>query len=240
MSWLLGAGLGFLRGGPLGAAIGGAVQHFLTKKLKTGIKRNLSAVNNEGVFVTCLVSALTYVCLGRNEITSSQVKVIYKFFARNLNYDGKGFQYINEIIDESKRVNPEINWLAENYKKTTNGNYVLLLLALAYQVALVEGTLNSDIQSRINSLAKELSVDPEEHNRIRAKFSLKALKTPYTVLGVSFSATNDEIKKAYRIKASEFHPDRAVHLGQDRVEEAHLMFLEVQGAYRELELIRGL
>tara|TARA_B100000686_G_scaffold324974_1_gene381191 strand:- start:1949 stop:2671 length:723 start_codon:yes stop_codon:yes gene_type:complete len=240
MSWFLGAGLGFLRGGPLGALIGGAAQHFLTKNFQKEIRRNLSAVKDEGGFVVCLVSALTHICMGRDDITLCQTRVIHKFFARNLNYDGHGFKYIQEIINESKRINPDLAYLAENYKKSTDGNYVLLLLALAYQVALVEGALDLDVQSRINSLAEELAVDPEEHNRIRAKYCLEALRTPYTVLEVLPTATNAEIKKSYRLKASEFHPDRVAHLGQERVEEAHLRFLEVQTAYRELEKIRGL
>ena len=240
MSWLLGAGLGFLRGGPFGAVIGGTVQHLLTKSLQKKIKRNLSAVKNEGAFVSCLVAALTHVCMARGgAVTSAQVRVLYKFFTKNLNYNGQGLKYINEIISESMKINPDVSYLAEIYKKSTGENYVLLLLALSYQIALVEGPLDSDIQSRINSLAKELSVDPVEHNRIRAKYSLEALKTPYTVLGVRTDSTNDEIKKAYRNKASEFHPDRVVHLGQNKVEEAHLMFLEVQNAYSELERIRG-
>ncbi|SVC05690.1 uncharacterized protein METZ01_LOCUS258544, partial [marine metagenome] len=33
MPWIVGAGMGFLRGGPVGAVIGGALQHVLTKKL---------------------------------------------------------------------------------------------------------------------------------------------------------------------------------------------------------------
>ena len=129
---------------------------------------------------------------------------------------------------------------AENYKKATGGNYTLLLLALAYQTALVDGVSIFQVQERINTLAKDLGVDPDDHNQIRAKYSLEALKTPYHVLEIPPSASDDIIKKAYRQKASEFHPDRVAHLGQDQVEAAHLIFLEVQAAYRELEQVRGL
>ena len=34
MSWWLGAGLGFLRGGPFGALVGGVAEHFLGKKIR--------------------------------------------------------------------------------------------------------------------------------------------------------------------------------------------------------------
>ena len=43
MSWWMGAGLGFLRGGPLGAVIGGTIEHFLGKKLKK--KLGLKSIN---------------------------------------------------------------------------------------------------------------------------------------------------------------------------------------------------
>src|SRR4051794_36656118 len=55
---------------------------------------------------------------------------------------------------------------------------------------------------------------------------MAAVKDPYKVLGVDKKASQDEVKKAYRKLARQYHPDK--NPGDQAAEER---FKEVQGAY---------
>ncbi|MEW6620956.1 MAG: DnaJ domain-containing protein [bacterium] len=57
---------------------------------------------------------------------------------------------------------------------------------------------------------------------------------PYTILGVSRHATQEEIKKAYLNLAAKYHPDKVNHLGDEFKELAHEKFVQIQEAYRNL------
>ena len=59
---------------------------------------------------------------------------------------------------------------------------------------------------------------------------------PYTVLGVDPDATPEQIRKAYRNLAAQYHPDKVAHLGEEFRALAEKRFKEIQEAY---EKIRG-
>ena len=57
---------------------------------------------------------------------------------------------------------------------------------------------------------------------------------PYRVLGIARSASNQEIKHAYRELANKYHPDKLEHLGDEFKALAETRFKEIQKAYQEL------
>ena len=63
---------------------------------------------------------------------------------------------------------------------------------------------------------------------------------PYAILGVSASATDDEIEQAYRRGMSEYHPDRVANAAKEIRELAGLRAREINGAYEEIKRQRGL
>lgn len=63
------------------------------------------------------------------------------------------------------------------------------------------------------------------------------MKDPYEVLGVPRSASDDEIKKAYRELSRKYHPD--TYSGNPLSDLAEEKFKEVQDAYREVMDMRS-
>ena len=59
-------------------------------------------------------------------------------------------------------------------------------------------------------------------------------KDPYTVLNIDRTASAEEIKRAYRRLAGQYHPDKVQHLGEEFRELAEKRFKEIEEAYREL------
>jgi hypothetical protein len=57
---------------------------------------------------------------------------------------------------------------------------------------------------------------------------------PYEVLGLKRNANSEEIKAAYRRLASQYHPDKVSHLGEEFRVLAEQKFKEIQKAYQEL------
>ena len=63
------------------------------------------------------------------------------------------------------------------------------------------------------------------------------MKDPYSILGVSKNASDDEIKKAYRDLVRKYHPDK--YSGSDLSDLAEEKMKEVNAAYEEIQAERS-
>ena len=62
----------------------------------------------------------------------------------------------------------------------------------------------------------------------------------YKILEISSSATDDEVKKAYRTLAKQHHPDKVNHLGEEIRKDAEVKFAKLNEAYDRIKKSRGM
>lgn len=72
------------------------------------------------------------------------------------------------------------------------------------------------------------------YDRNEQKDGDKEENDPYKVLGVEKGASKEEIKSAFRMAASKYHPDKVSHLGEEFQDIAHKKLLAIKEAYETL------
>ena len=82
--------------------------------------------------------------------------------------------------------------------------------------------------------ATEETVKAVEESKIEKKKNdiEEKVRDPYQVLGISRSASDEEIKKAYRTLSRKYHPDANVN--NPNKEQAEERFKQVQQAYDQI------
>lgn len=66
------------------------------------------------------------------------------------------------------------------------------------------------------------------------------MDSAYKILEIEPSATDSEIKKAYRKMAVKYHPDKVAHLGKEIQKTAEEKFKAVSDAYSEIKKKRNI
>ncbi len=82
---------------------------------------------------------------------------------------------------------------------------------------------------------------PTDNGKTKGNGSTPGRKTgsppqsPYEVLGISRTATWDEIHTAYKEGIKKYHPDKVSHLGEEFAGLANEKFIAIQDAYNTLK-----
>lgn len=118
----------------------------------------------------------------------------------------------------------------------------LLILVILFKII---GKLKSGagLFSKANQYQQQTYHNDEQKHRERqqkkngsqsSSRDAKSPKDPYEVLGISREADMDEIKKAYRKLANQYHPDKLNHLGEEFRALAEERFKDIQQAYQTI------
>ena len=114
----------------------------------------------------------------------------------------------------------------------------LQMLDFLFRIAKADGRVSPPELEKLFEIAGYMRISTLDYNSIKAMFVAET-NSAYTILEVSKSASDNEIKKAYRVLVKKHHPDKVRNLGQAAEQAAKEKFQRIQQAYEAIKNERG-
>lgn len=245
--WILG-GLGFAMGGPIGALIGVFVASlFDTGKQivmgdnsdwQTGSQQRTRRVTQGDIQVSIVV-LIACVIKADGRILKSEINYIKPFLRRSFGEDGakQALLLLKELLDKDIDASAVAQQIGCHVNYSTRLELVHLLLDLAN----VDSDINQNELIIIEQISINMSVQNADYQSLLALYQRhKDINWAYTALEIDSTATNDEVKKAYRRMAMKYHPDKVANAGEEIRKQATEKFRGINEAYEHIKVQRGL
>lgn len=231
--WLFG-GLGWAFGGPIGGIIGFALGSL------TENSANLKATSRttaSGDFGSALLILCASLMKADNKLLKSELDFVKDFFTRQFGvaYARERMLLFREILKQQYSVAEVCHQVKHNLDYASR----LQLLHLLFGLARADGEVHHTESLFIEQVSDLLGIKQPDFISIKAMF-VKDKKAAYKILEIESSATDDELKKAYRRMAVKYHPDKVHHLGPDFRKDAEEKFKKINEAYETVKKERGI
>jgi len=236
----IGGGLGWAFGGPVGALIGFAVGSMFDNS-SIHVSTNTLGTNHttEGDFKMSLLVLMACVMKADGHIDKSELAVVKKFLVANFGEQGAldALQILKNLLEQ----NIDETQVALQISQNLNYASKLELLHLLFTIAYADGEVVASELATIQRIATIFRIDRLDFESIKAPY-MKAVDQDwaYKALEIEPTASEDEIKKAYRRMAKKYHPDLVNDLGEDVKKSATEKFRSINEAYESLKKQRGI
>ncbi|MBE6311875.1 MAG: molecular chaperone DnaJ [Bacteroidales bacterium] len=253
LKWGLGV-LGWSLGGPLGGIIGyffGTLfeKNDAAEKIESGASnaRTRRNATTEGDFAVSLLVLSAKVMKADGKLLRVELDYIKDFFKNSFGVQ-KASQYIL-LFREILKKDYNITDVCLQIKQYTSLAMRLQMLHYLFGIAYADGEVNVDEEMELHKIARSLGITERDYISIRAMYghsqrtaanNAKPVPDAYEILGVPPTATNEEIKKAYKKMALKHHPDKVASLGEDVQRAANVKFQKINEAYEYLKKERGI
>ncbi|WP_437395907.1 TerB family tellurite resistance protein [Flagellimonas lutimaris] len=146
------------------------------------------------------------------------------------------FRTFNEVIKKREISTQRIcNFMVQR----TRYEVRLQMLHFLFGIAQSDGQVSKAEVQKLREIAGYFRVGQHDFESIMAMF-IKSADNSYKILEIEKSATDEEVKKAYRTMAKKYHPDRVVTENEAIKNGAEEKFKEVQKAYETIQKERGI
>lgn len=237
----LGAGLGFAMGGPLGALVGVFIGSVFDNIQTVAIDPRQNAAPNRntgrGDFMFSLLVLATAIMKADGKIMRSELDYVKEFFKHNFGLEAtrEAMGMIKELSEKEIPVYDICNQIRYNMDAASRTQ----LLYFLFGIAKADGSVSSPEVQLLEKISNALGIERNTFLSVKAMY-YDDLESAYQVLGIDSSATNEEVKKAYRKMAVENHPDKVGHLGEDIRKAAEEKFTQINVAYEKIKKQRNM
>ena len=179
-------------------------------------------------FLFSLLVLAAYIIRADGKVMHSEMELLRNFLRQNF-----GQQAVTQGEDIVKKLFERQKQEGAAYRNT--------IRQACQQIA-----MNMDYSQRLQLVSFLVTIAQADGSVVQAEIqalrdsSKNDLEAAYKVLGISPSATDDEVKAAYRQMALKHHPDRVAKLGEDVRKAAEKKFQEINDAKDKIYKARGL
>lgn len=242
VKWL-GAGLGFSLGGPIGSVLGYVVGSFIDGFTKEDVERvktyrTTSKNNQSGDFEISLLLLSAEVIKADGKVDQRELIHVRNHF-KNMYGEQRAshaFKLFNGFI---KNRQVSTRQVCMQIRQNLTHASRLQLIHFLFGIARADGFVTDPEVHAIKTIAGYLYINQYDFQSIKAMF-YDSSDSAYRILEIDKSATNNEVKKAYRNMVKKHHPDKLQHLGEEHIKGAEEKFKQVQKAYEQLQKERGM
>lgn len=259
LGWILsGSMLGGLVGYCIGTMLdeafagdnrGGDRQNVYGEQSHFGGTRPFEEDRNSFLFSMLVLSS--YIIKADGKIMHSEMEYVRQFLRHNFGEQAvsQGESILLKLFDLQKQQGPY--QFKETIRKScveirfhTSVSQRLQLLNYLVIIAKADGIVSPEEVVALKEIASYLGLSAQDiESMLNLESGAKAssnIEDAYKVLGISPSATDDEVKAAYRKMALKHHPDRISTLGDDIRKAAEKKFQEINDAKERIYKARGL
>jgi DnaJ like chaperone protein len=231
--WIGGA-LGWAFGGPIGGLLG-----FALGSMMDGVSVSTTSIQptQRGDFVASLLVLTAAVMKADKKIMKSELDYVRQFFLKQFGETQTDQQMLmlREILKQEIPLRDVCMQIKQNMDYAAR----LQLIHFLFGVASADNQVNADEVAVIEEIARYLNIQINDVTSIKAMF-YKDIESAYKILEISPTATDEEIKKAYRKMALKYHPDKVHQLGDDIQNAAKEKFQKLNAAYEQIKKERGI
>jgi DnaJ like chaperone protein len=225
-----GAAAGLFVGGPVGALVGAVAGHFF-----------LDRDGDPGVTFTIAIIALAgKMARADGVVTEEEFDVFRKVFGVPPEEEAN----VRRIFNLARQDIAGFEHYAGQIAHLFMGNPAMLedVLDGLFEIAKADGVLHPGEAAFLERVAEIFGFAPGEFRRIRASHFAPELTDPYVILGLSYSADEEELKQTYRRLVRENHPDSLMARGvpAEFIKLANDKLAAINNAYEKIQQERGL